>query len=96
MMWVWAVGAFSVVAVVNQIAIAVCRRAQVPPNPIFTSSGHPNCSLAGEAEFNAPQARTSQASFLIASRRFDTAIGSIMREPAMLAESSVWRDQTPL
>jgi hypothetical protein len=87
-MWVW--------AVVNQIANALCRRAQAPPNPIFTSSGHPNCSLADEAEFKASQARTSQASFLIASRRFDTAMGSITREPAMLAESSVWRDQTPL
>ena len=28
MMWVWAIGAFSVAAVVNQIAIALCWRAQ--------------------------------------------------------------------
>ena len=27
-MWVWAVGAFSIVAVVNQIVIALCRRVQ--------------------------------------------------------------------
>jgi hypothetical protein len=28
MMWAWMFGAFSVAAVVNQIAIALCRRAQ--------------------------------------------------------------------
>jgi hypothetical protein len=28
MMWVWVIGAFSLAAVVNQIAIALCRRAQ--------------------------------------------------------------------
>jgi hypothetical protein len=38
-MWVWAIGAFSLAAVVNQIAIALCRRAQAATEPIFTSSG---------------------------------------------------------
>jgi hypothetical protein len=28
MMWVWAIGALSAAAVVNQIAIALCRRTQ--------------------------------------------------------------------
>jgi hypothetical protein len=33
MMWAWAIGACSLAAVVNQIAIAVCRRAQVATEP---------------------------------------------------------------
>jgi hypothetical protein len=33
MMWVWAIGAFSVAAVVNQIAIVLCRRAQACTEP---------------------------------------------------------------
>jgi hypothetical protein len=33
MMWVWAIGAFLLAAVVNQIAIALCRRAQVATEP---------------------------------------------------------------
>jgi hypothetical protein len=33
MMWVWAIGAFSLTAVVNQIAIALCRRAQAATEP---------------------------------------------------------------
>ena len=33
MMWVWAIGAFSLAAVVNQIAIALCRRAQAATEP---------------------------------------------------------------
>jgi hypothetical protein len=32
-MWVWAIGAFSVAAVVNQIAIVLCRRAQACTEP---------------------------------------------------------------
>ena len=32
-MWVWAIGAFSLVAVVNQIATALCRRAQAATEP---------------------------------------------------------------
>ena len=95
-MWVWTIGAFSLAAVVNQIAIVLCRRAQAATEPIFTSSGHPNCSLADEAEFDASPACTSQASFLIASRRFDTVMDSMTRDPAMRSASSVWCDQTPL
>jgi len=33
MMWAWAIGVFSVAAVVNQIAIALCRRAQAATEP---------------------------------------------------------------
>jgi hypothetical protein len=33
MMWVWTIGAFFLAAVVNQIAIAVCRRAQSATDP---------------------------------------------------------------
>ena len=33
MMWVCAIGAFSLAAVVNQIAIALCRRAQATTEP---------------------------------------------------------------
>ena len=33
MMWVWAIGTFSLAAVVNQIAIALCRRAQAATEP---------------------------------------------------------------
>jgi hypothetical protein len=33
MMWVWAIGAFSLAAVVNQVAIALCRRAQAATEP---------------------------------------------------------------
>ncbi len=33
MMWVWAIGTFSLAAVVNQIAIALCLRAQVVSEP---------------------------------------------------------------
>jgi len=33
MMWAWAIGVFSVAAVVNQIAIALCWRAQGATEP---------------------------------------------------------------
>ena len=33
MMWAWAIGVFSVAAVVNQIAIALFRRAQAATEP---------------------------------------------------------------
>ncbi len=33
MMWAWAIGAFSLAAVVNQIVIALCRRAQDATEP---------------------------------------------------------------
>ena len=33
MMWAWAIGVFSVAAVVNQIAIALCWRAQAATEP---------------------------------------------------------------
>jgi hypothetical protein len=33
MMWAWMFGAFSVAAVVNQIAIALCRRAHAATEP---------------------------------------------------------------
>jgi hypothetical protein len=33
MMWAWSIGAFSVAAVVNQIAIAVCWRALAATEP---------------------------------------------------------------
>jgi hypothetical protein len=33
MMWGWTIGAFALAAVVNQIAIALCRRAQVATGP---------------------------------------------------------------
>ena len=55
-MGAWAIGVFSVAGVVNQIAIALFRRAQAvtepdphqqsSPNSIFTSSGQPKCTLA--------------------------------------------------
>ena len=32
-MWAWAIGVFSVAAMVNQIAIALCRRAQAATEP---------------------------------------------------------------
>jgi hypothetical protein len=40
MMWVWAIGALSLAAVVNQIAIARCRRAQATTEPDL----HEQCS----------------------------------------------------
>jgi hypothetical protein len=61
-MWVCAFGAFCLAALVNQIAIALCRRAQAPPNAIVSSSVHLNCSLADDAEFDASAACTSRAS----------------------------------
>jgi hypothetical protein len=33
MMWAWMIGAFCLAAVVNQIVIAQCRRAQVATEP---------------------------------------------------------------
>jgi hypothetical protein len=33
MMWAWTIGAFCLAAVVNQIVIALCRRAQVATKP---------------------------------------------------------------
>jgi hypothetical protein len=33
MMWAWTIGTFFLAAVVNQIAIALCRRAQVATEP---------------------------------------------------------------
>ena len=33
MLWAWAIGALSLAAVVNQIAIALCRRAQAATEP---------------------------------------------------------------
>ena len=95
-MWAWSIGAFSLAAAVNQIAIALAGAHRPPPNPIFTSNGHPNCSVADEAEFDASPACTSQASFLIASRSFDTVMDSMTRGPAMRSAFSVWCDQTPL
>ena len=56
-MWVWAIGAFSVAAVVNQIAIVGCRRAQAVTEPdLHQESAHRNCSLADEAGFDASPA----------------------------------------
>ena len=55
-MGAWAIGVFSIAAVVNQIAIALCRRAQAATKPIFTGSRHPNCSLADDTGFDASPA----------------------------------------
>ncbi|MDT7764483.1 MAG: hypothetical protein QOC63_3903 [Mycobacterium sp.] len=40
-MWAWAIGSFSLAAVVNQIAIALWWRALAAPNPIFTAKASP-------------------------------------------------------
>jgi hypothetical protein len=56
MMWAWAIGVFSVAAVVNQIAIALFRRAQAATEPDLHQSRHPNCSLADDTGFDASPA----------------------------------------
>jgi hypothetical protein len=40
MMWAWSIGACALAAVVNQIAIALCRRAQTATEPDL----HEQCS----------------------------------------------------
>ena len=48
-MWAWAVGVFSVAAVVNQSAIALFRRAQAVTEADLHQDRHPNCSLADDS-----------------------------------------------
>jgi hypothetical protein len=48
MMWAWAIGVFSVAAVVNQSVIALFRRAQVDTEPPSSPEPHPNCGLADD------------------------------------------------
>ena len=46
-MWMLTISALPIVAAVNQMVIALSRRAQ-RTNPIFMSSSHPNCRVAGQ------------------------------------------------
>jgi hypothetical protein len=46
---VWVIGSFSLAAVMIQIAIALCRRAQAATEPIFTSDDHPNDMISTDS-----------------------------------------------
>ena len=56
MMWAWAVGVFSVAAVVNQSAIALFRRAQADTEPDLHQGRQPDCSLADDTGLDASPA----------------------------------------
>jgi hypothetical protein len=56
MMWAWVIGAFAVVAVVNQSAIALFRRAQADTEPDIHQSRHLNCGLGDDTGFDASPA----------------------------------------